>query len=204
MLIRLCQEQVAEFHRLLSCTIGDPNAPKITDHLLRVKLLQEETQETMTALDAGDMIETIDGFCDVLFVTLGAGVTFGLDLWTTCRQITLPRAGAPMPSLEPLQFLRRQLANESFLATHMIAKGDLLQSEYHLGRVLYAVRWLVEAMPINIEPFWMEVFRANLEKADGPIREDGKRLKPDGWTPPDHAAIYRRLYGEIPPSRATR
>jgi predicted HAD superfamily Cof-like phosphohydrolase len=29
------------------------------------------------------------------------------------------------------------------------------------------------------------VHDANMRKTDGPIREDGKRLKPPGWTPPD-------------------
>jgi Phosphoribosyl-ATP pyrophosphohydrolase len=40
---------------------------------------------------------------------------------------------------------------------------------------------------------WVEVTRANMAKAGGPMREDGKRLKPDGWTPPDLRPI---LYPE--------
>lgn len=34
-----------------------------------------------------------------------------------------------------------------------------------------------------------EVHRTNMAKVDGPIREDGKRLKPEGWEPPDIAGI---------------
>ena len=34
-------------------------------------------------------------------------------------------------------------------------------------------------------PIAAEVHRANMAKAHGPMREDGKRLKPEGWTPPD-------------------
>lgn len=41
------------------------------------------------------------------------------------------------------------------------------------------------AMGIDLEPFWDEVQRANLAKAGGPTREDGKKLKPEGWKPPD-------------------
>lgn len=31
--------------------------------------------------------------------------------------------------------------------------------------------------------------------ADGPVREDGKRLKPDGWTPPDIKGVLERVTG---------
>jgi len=40
------------------------------------------------------------------------------------------------------------------------------------------------AMGIDIEPFWDEVQRANMAKADGPYNELGKKLKPKGWQPP--------------------
>lgn len=32
---------------------------------------------------------------------------------------------------------------------------------------------------------YAEVHRSNMAKVGGPVREDGKMLKPDGWTPPD-------------------
>jgi predicted HAD superfamily Cof-like phosphohydrolase len=38
---------------------------------------------------------------------------------------------------------------------------------------------------IDIRPIWDAVHRANMAKKDGPMREDGKRLKPVGWKPPD-------------------
>ena len=34
-------------------------------------------------------------------------------------------------------------------------------------------------------PIAAEVHRANMTKASGPMRADGKRLKPEGWQPPD-------------------
>jgi predicted HAD superfamily Cof-like phosphohydrolase len=40
---------------------------------------------------------------------------------------------------------------------------------------------------------YAEVHRSNMAKVGGPIREDGKQLKPDGWTPPDiEAAMTAR------------
>lgn len=45
------------------------------------------------------------------------------------------------------------------------------------------------AMGIDLEPFWDEVQRANMAKAGGPTREDGKKLKPEGWEPPKMRAL---------------
>lgn len=38
---------------------------------------------------------------------------------------------------------------------------------------------------IHLQPIWDEVHRTNMAKKDGPVRADGKRLKPEGWKPPD-------------------
>jgi len=48
---------------------------------------------------------------------------------------------------------------------------------YHLNNVS-------NMMGIDLEPFFEEVHRANMEKAGGPRRKDGKVLKPPGWRPP--------------------
>lgn len=39
------------------------------------------------------------------------------------------------------------------------------------------------------------IHEANMQKADGPVREDGKRLKPPGWTPPDiESVLWKQGY----------
>lgn len=44
---------------------------------------------------------------------------------------------------------------------------------------------------IDIRPIWKEIHKTNMAKKDGPIREDGKKLKPEGWKPPDVASILK-------------
>jgi len=48
------------------------------------------------------------------------------------------------------------------------------------------------AMGIDITPFFDEVHRSNMAKVGGSVREDGKRLKPEGWTPPDLMPILKK------------
>lgn len=45
---------------------------------------------------------------------------------------------------------------------------------------------------IPFEEIWAEVHRSNMAKIGGPMREDGKALKPEGWSPPDLSTILHR------------
>jgi hypothetical protein len=112
------QRDVMDFH-LAVCGIEDATSPGIRRPGLRASLIEEEAEETVAAIRRGDLVEAIDGMCDLLCVVYGTAAEFGIDL----------------------------------------------------------------------EPFWDEVHRTNMAKAGGPIRDDGKRLKPPGWTPPDISGL---------------
>lgn len=114
------QQDVEDFHRALDIPIGD--SPAIRRPGLRADLIAEEAGETCAAIILGDLVGAIDGLCDLLCVTYGAAIEFGIDL----------------------------------------------------------------------APFWDEVHRTNMAKIGGPVREDGKCLKPPGWTPPDIAGVLAR------------
>ena len=51
----------------------------------------------------------------------------------------------------------------------------------------------LENIGVDAEPFWDEVHRANMAKTTGPVRADGKRMKPDGWVPPDIGGVLGRV-----------
>ena len=57
--------------------------------------------------------------------------------------------------------------------------------------LLYVTIGLACRLGIDLAPLWCAVHQKNLEKVNGPVREDGKRLKPAGWTPPDIAGLLR-------------
>lgn len=115
------QRDVEAFHRALDIPVGE--TPAIRRPELRAELIREEARETVEAIERGDLVEAIDGLCDLLCVTYGAAAEFGIDL----------------------------------------------------------------------APFWDEVHRTNMAKRGGDIRENGKRLKPEGWQPPNIAGLLAEL-----------
>lgn len=131
------QALVRTFHREM---IGDAVTPQEPVDLeayngeLRCRLMEEEAREFRLAWEARDRLGMLDALCDLLYVTLGAGVEMGVEL----------------------------------------------------------------------EPFFDEVHSANMKKVGGRVREDGKQLKPAGWSPPDLAAVYARRYGDAPDTEPDR
>ncbi|GJM41256.1 MAG: hypothetical protein DHS20C20_15380 [Ardenticatenaceae bacterium] len=112
--------------------------------------------------------------------------------------------GAPVPDkprLPPLEILqlRQKLLQEEFEeATE--ALGELtavIQSQnpaqpidvtewvHELADLLYVTYGAILACGVDPDPIFAEVHRANLSKAGGPRRADGKILKPPGWQPAD-------------------
>lgn len=55
----------------------------------------------------------------------------------------------------------------------------------------YVVEGLRVRLGVDARPIWSAVHAANMAKAGGPLREDGKRMKPEGWQPPDVAGLLR-------------
>lgn len=62
--------------------------------------------------------------------------------------------------------------------------------------VLVVTYGTLESIGVDAEPFFDEVQKANMAKATGPIRADGKRLKPEGWTPPNISGVLRNIQAE--------
>lgn len=113
------QQDVLDFHRALDiptgCGCGQPMMPNADRRALRAELIREEAAETIAAIEAGKLVDTIDGLCDLIVVALGCAIEMGVDL----------------------------------------------------------------------EDFWNEVHGSNMAKQGGATREDGKKLKPEGWLPPN-------------------
>lgn len=86
---------------------------------------------------------------------------------------------------DPGQVLHQQLAyfHKSF------DKPDFVETIDGLCDLIYVVLGTAVAAGVNLEPFFEEVHRSNMDKEGGATRGDGKVLKPAGWQPPALAEI---------------
>lgn len=90
------QRDVEDFHRTLDIPVGD--TPAIRRPELRAALIAEEAGETVAAIRAGDLVEAIDGMCDLLCVVYGTAVEFGIDLapfWNEVHRSNMAKVGGP-------------------------------------------------------------------------------------------------------------
>lgn len=62
---------------------------------------------------------------------------------------------------------------------------DLPMIADSLADAAYVIEGANLEFGIDSGPVLDEVHRSNMTKVDGPVRADGKRLKPENWQPPD-------------------
>ena len=180
---------ISEFQKLVSGFNKGIGAKK--DIELRIKLIDEEVKETADAIDNNQVIEVIDGLCDVLYVTYGAADVMGLELKDGYEDL---------PPTGKLNWDNTTSQKELFLDVATSAVMFLRENISAVG-LQWALQdlsdqcWVLatKGLGIDLRPFFLEVHRTNMHKLNGPVREDGKRLKPPGWKPPRIEAMYNRL-----------
>ena len=96
----------------------------------------------------------------------------------------------PTPRYSKLRFkLVKEEMEEVLEAIHM---DDLVGIADGICDSIVVLLGTAVTYGINIRPIWDEVNRTNMLKKGGELREDGKRLKPEGWQSPDIADILER------------
>lgn len=73
-----------------------------------------------------------------------------------------------------------------------IEDGDLVGMADGIVDSLVVVIGTASCLGIEIGPLWDIIQENNMSKITGPIRADGKRLKPEGWKPPDVEGELKR------------
>jgi predicted HAD superfamily Cof-like phosphohydrolase len=73
--------KVAEFHQVFGQPVKEePTIPSKERVDLRLSLIEEELGELREAIEANDIVEIADALTDILYVTYGAGLEFGVPL----------------------------------------------------------------------------------------------------------------------------
>lgn len=98
-----------------------------------------------------------------------------------------------IPELERVA-LRLSLIREEVVAELLpaIERGDLPAIADGIVDAIYVLIGTALEFGINLHPVWNAVHAANMAKVGGPMRSDGKQLKPLGWMPPDIIGELRR------------
>lgn len=86
--------------------------------------------------------------------------------------------------------LRKSLIMEEVLETlKAIDNDDIVELADGIADSIVVLLGTAVTYGIDIRPIWDEVHKTNMAKKDGPIREDGKRLKPDNWVAPNIRSV---------------
>lgn len=122
------QKDVEDFHKALDIPIG--KTPEIRRGNLRVELIREESKELRRAIERGDLVEAIDGMCDLIVVTLGTAVEFGIDLepfWDEVHKTNMAKVGGKT------RFDGKKLKPDGWIAPDIEGILARLENNYHDG-----------------------------------------------------------------------
>ena len=77
-----------------------------------------------------------------------------------------------------------RLANKGTWDSQDFVK-DLAELADALADSIYVIHGTAVGFGIQLQPIWDSIQEANMKKFGGPVRGDGKILKPEGWKHPD-------------------
>lgn len=158
---------------------------------LRVNLLLEESAELTKAYVEEDIIEVADALADIVYIAEGTAVAYGVDL---DYDVTAPCGTVEWPVDENLaDDLIDNVVLAVNISTHPATTEDTDRVAYALSRVVEAAYTAAAAWGFDLDAILEEVHRSNMAKLgpDGEVirRADGKVMKPEGWQPPQIAAV---------------
>lgn len=113
------------------------------------------------------------------------------------RALGVPIEERPTESTVERRVLRsRLIIEEASELMGAIAHSDLIGIADGIVDLIYVTVGAAHEFGLPLDELWDEVHRSNMAKVGGPIREDGKVLKPAGWRPPDVAGVVARARAE--------
>ena len=109
------------------------------------------------------------------------------DFHLACK---LPILSKPkLPPIDRQRFRLDLIQEEKDELLYAVYRGDLAEIADGLGDLIYVCIGMALEYGIPLDMVWDEIQRSNMAKRgpDGRVRkrEDGKILKPEGWTAPD-------------------
>lgn len=114
-----------------------------------------------------------------------------IDFETKVIGSTLPII--PTIPSEKIKLLRKSLITEEVCETiKAIDEDNIVEVADGIVDSIVVLIGTALAYGIDIRPVWNEVHKTNMAKIGGKTRKDGKRLKPEGWKPPNIEEILEK------------
>jgi len=92
-----CYQDVLDFHTKFGCPTKDkPGCPTPDIVSLRRRLVFEEINELIDAIDAADLAGIADSIVDSIYVLLGTAIVYGIDLcpvWDAVQAANIAKVG---------------------------------------------------------------------------------------------------------------
>lgn len=108
-----------------------------------------------------------------------------LQLHKAYRQLVQRRPGCVYYKTRDLRLsVIKEETRELIDAMHT---GNLVKIADGIADSIVVLLGTAASYGINMKPIWDIVQKANMAKVGGPVRADGKQLKPKGWQPPEPA-----------------
>lgn len=184
-----------EFHTIFGHPVRRVPNVDCPEKYLRFDLIAEEINEFDEAFKNSDLLEMADALGDIIYVTYGAALTFGIDLDEPSYTVSDSFIGQAHSTLNLL------LSDFGSSLVVELRKGldanDVYDVEVILGTILSSAIGAADVLGIPLDEIVTAIHRSNLTKldADGkPIyREDGKVLKGPNYVTPTED--IRKLLG---------
>lgn len=184
---------VREFHIKIGAYVADmPEVPPSNIQLLRQRLILEEWGETVVAMHEQNLDQTADGLCDLLYVVVGTGISFG------CPVSNRDFAPHEAYRIDPPT---HQIVGNVQMVTFWIARTlehmfNMVQFNSRLAALAIGVYETgCNTYGLPMEELFVEVHRSNMTK-DGMNRFD-KGGKGDGWQPPQIRKVIERAWTRL-------
>jgi predicted HAD superfamily Cof-like phosphohydrolase len=183
-------QMVKEFHENFNLPIrSNPQIPPEKEVILRTDLDEEEYDELCEANENDDLVEMSDALTDLLYVTYGQGLVYGIDLDREYVHVDMK------PTLLDKELRDTYLRDiETALSCLIDSHSTGIDSvKYSLNKLLDATYEAGKVFGINLDETFKEVHRSNMSKLgeDGkPIyRADGKVLKGPNFFKPNLKSV---------------
>lgn len=81
-------QAVLDFHQKFNAVVGSqPAFPDSDTKSLRISLMEEELEELKRAVAGDSLVEVADAIADLLYVTYGTAIAFGIDIRPVFQEV---------------------------------------------------------------------------------------------------------------------